>query len=83
VIALLGDQVHGMIIWPGDLDASLNQPGDLLANGTIAVGGLPAAIMKGMGLSASGFLFFSSDTGGYRVLGATTRGTSAGRRRAR
>jgi alpha-D-xyloside xylohydrolase len=61
-----GDQVHGMIIWPGDLDANMDQQGDVLPNGTTAVGGLPAALAKGMSLSTSGFLFFSSDTGGYR-----------------
>ncbi len=55
-----GDQVHGMIIWPGDLDASLAPAGDVL------VGGLPAALTKGIGLSASGFPFYASDTGGYR-----------------
>ena len=55
-----GDQVHGMIIWPGDLDASLDPAG------TSLVGGLPAALTKGISLSASGFPFYASDTGGYR-----------------
>ncbi|HTR56204.1 MAG TPA: TIM-barrel domain-containing protein [Kofleriaceae bacterium] len=62
-----GDQVHGMIIWPGDLDASFAQQGDPLSGGsTLAVGGLPAALAKGISLSASGFPFYASDTGGYR-----------------
>jgi alpha-D-xyloside xylohydrolase len=56
-----GDQVHGMIIWPGDLDASLAPAGGKL------VGGLPAALTKGISLSASGFPFYASDTGGYRA----------------
>lgn len=60
-----GDQVNGMIIWPGDLDASFAHAGDPIGNQT-AVGGLPAAVTKGVGLSASGFPFYASDTGGYR-----------------
>jgi alpha-D-xyloside xylohydrolase len=62
-----GDQVHGMIIWPGDLDASFAKAGDAIpGQSTLAVGGLPAAVTKGIGLSASGFPFYASDTGGYR-----------------
>lgn len=62
-----GDQVHGTIIWPGDLDASFAKAGDPIAGqSTLAVGGLPAALTKGIGLSASGFPFYASDTGGYR-----------------
>jgi len=62
-----GDQVHGMIIWPGDLDASFAHAGDPVpGQSTLAVGGLPAALTKGIGLSASGFPFYASDTGGYR-----------------
>ena len=62
-----GDQVHGMIIWPGDLDASFAKAGDPVAGqATLAVGGLPAAVAKGINLSASGFPFYASDTGGYR-----------------
>ena len=61
-----GDQVHGMIIWPGDLDATMAHAGDPLPSGKTAVGGLPAALTKGIGLSASGFPFYASDTGGYR-----------------
>ena len=62
-----GDQVHAPIIWPGDLDAGFERSGDPLPGSTLlAVGGLPAALTKGIGLSASGFPFYASDTGGYR-----------------
>jgi alpha-D-xyloside xylohydrolase len=62
-----GEQGDGMIIWPGDLDASFAHAGDPIAGqSTLAVGGLPAAVTKGIGLSASGFPFYASDTGGYR-----------------
>ena len=59
-----------MIIWPGDLDADFTHEGDPLG-GTRAVGGLPAALIKGLGLSASGFPFYASDTAGYRHSPAT------------
>ncbi len=61
-----GDQTKGAIVWPGDLDASFAHRGDRLPDGTLAVGGLPAALADGIGLSASGFPFSASDTGGYR-----------------
>src|SRR5258706_8161051 len=61
-----GDQTLGMVIWPGDLDADLSHAGDAMPSGKAAVGGLPAALTKGIGLSASGFPFYASDTGGYR-----------------
>lgn len=62
-----GDHVRGMIIWPGDLDASLERWGDPRpGESTFAVGGLPTALSFGIGLSASGFPFYASDTGGYR-----------------
>ena len=61
-----GDQVHGMIVWPGDLDASFARWGDPIpGESTYAVGGLPTALAFGIGLSASGFPFYASDTGGY------------------
>jgi alpha-D-xyloside xylohydrolase len=60
-----GDQTKGMIIWPGDLDADFSHEGDPQGN-MRAVGGLPAALIKGIGLSASGFPFYASDTAGYR-----------------
>ena len=45
-----GDQVNGMIIWPGDLDASFVAAGDAMpGQSTNAVGGLPAAVTKGIG----------------------------------
>jgi alpha-D-xyloside xylohydrolase len=62
-----GDQVHGTIIWPGDLDADLSRLGDAISGqSTRAIGGLPTALAYAIGLSASGFPFFASDTGGYR-----------------
>jgi alpha-D-xyloside xylohydrolase len=65
-----GDQVHGTIIWPGDIDSNMARHGDTVveADGSkyVAVGGLPAAVVAGSTLSASGFPFFASDTGGYR-----------------
>ena len=62
-----GDQVRGMVVWPGDLDADFSHQGDPMTGmTTLAVGGLPAALIKGIGLSASGFPFYASDTGGYR-----------------
>ncbi len=60
-----GDQTRGVIIWPGDLDATFDHFGDQV-DGTSAVGGLPTALSFGLGLSASGFPFSASDTGGYR-----------------
>jgi alpha-D-xyloside xylohydrolase len=62
-----GDQTRGVIIWPGDLDANLSRVGDSVpGQGTKAVGGLPTSLSFGLGLSASGFPFYASDTGGYR-----------------
>jgi alpha-D-xyloside xylohydrolase len=62
-----GDQTRGVIIWPGDLDADLSKFGDKPAGASKAVvGGLPTALAFGLGLSASGFPFYASDTGGYR-----------------
>jgi alpha-D-xyloside xylohydrolase len=56
-----------MIVWPGDLDASFERWGDARpGQSTFAVGGLPTAVSFGFGLSASGFPFYASDTGGYR-----------------
>ncbi len=62
-----GDQVKGPIIWPGDLAADLSHVGDPIAGSSgKSVGGLPTALAFGLGLSASGFPFYASDTGGYR-----------------
>lgn len=62
-----GDQTKGMIIWPGDLDADLTKFGDTPpGESRRVVGGLPTALSFGLGLSASGFPFYASDTGGYR-----------------
>jgi len=68
--AVTGDQVHGPIIWPGDIDANLARQGDVVDTGDgesyTAVGGLPAAVVASSTLGPSGFPLFGSDTGGYR-----------------
>ncbi|PKN55479.1 MAG: hypothetical protein CVU56_21060 [Deltaproteobacteria bacterium HGW-Deltaproteobacteria-14] len=65
-----GDQVHGTIIWPGDIDADLSRFGDAVAKASgetyVAVGGLPSAVVAGSSLGPSGFPLFAADTGGYR-----------------
>lgn len=66
--ATIGDQVHGPIIWPGDLDATFWPHGHVfLKNGypKKAVGGLPASMIYGLSLGPSGFPFYGADTGGY------------------
>ncbi|MBS2029397.1 MAG: glycoside hydrolase family 31 protein [Deltaproteobacteria bacterium] len=61
-----GDQVNGCIIWPGDLESDFSHERDAKADGSLSVGGLPAAFVKGLGLGASGLPFYASDTGGFR-----------------
>jgi alpha-D-xyloside xylohydrolase len=64
-----GDQVNGPIIWPGDLDASFAKHRERVGEGSgsyVAVGGLPASMIAGIGLGPSGFPFYGADTGGYR-----------------
>ena len=64
-----GDQIHGPIIWPGDLDASFAKSGEPGSDGGqnyVSVGGLPASVIAGLSLGPSGFPFYGSDTGGYR-----------------
>lgn len=60
-----GDQVNGSIIWPGDLDANFAKHGDKVDD-YVAVGGMPASMIAGIGLGPSGFAFYGADTGGYR-----------------
>ncbi len=64
------DQANGLVVWPGDLDSSFAQRGDMVtpANGSpyVAVGGLPASVIAGLTLGPSGFPFYGADTGGYR-----------------
>jgi alpha-D-xyloside xylohydrolase len=65
---MYGDQTNGVIIWPGDLDASFHNHGDdVLKKGIpmTAVGGLRASMIYGLSLGPSGFPFYGSDTGGY------------------
>lgn len=66
--ATYGGQTNGIIIWPGDIDASFARHREKVedASGSyLAVGGLPAAVVAGSSLGVSGFPFFGSDTGGY------------------
>jgi alpha-D-xyloside xylohydrolase len=65
-----GEQTRGVIVWPGDIDATLTKFGEVFVDrggdSRVGVGGLPSAIRAGIGLAASGFPYFASDTGGYR-----------------
>ncbi|MCA9632604.1 MAG: hypothetical protein KC766_33355, partial [Myxococcales bacterium] len=64
-----GDQVNVNVIWPGDLDATFHkhaEPFDDNGTQVKGVGGLPASIVAGLSLGASGFPFFAADTGGYK-----------------
>jgi alpha-D-xyloside xylohydrolase len=57
------------VIWPGDLDATFARAGEPATDDGDAytsVGGLPASVIAGLSLSASGFPFYGADTGGYR-----------------
>jgi alpha-D-xyloside xylohydrolase len=63
------DQVLARVIWPGDLDADLVSHREAVEkNGEryVAVGGLRASMIYGLSLSASGYPWYGSDTGGYR-----------------
>ena len=65
-----GDQVNSNVIWPADLDADFSRFKERRVDDSGeeygAVGGIPAALSAGLSLSASGFPFYASDTGGYR-----------------
>jgi len=65
-----GDQENGVIVWPGDLEASFTDHREKTTNASgdsyVSVGGLPAALVASLSLGPSGFPFFGSDTGGYR-----------------
>ncbi len=65
-----GEQSLGVIVWPGDMDASFTKHKEKLVTRkgeeVVGVGGLPATVVMGLSLSASGFPFFGADTGGYR-----------------
>lgn len=65
-----GDQTNGVVFWPGDADTGFAKHGQTVTpmdgESYVAVGGLPATIAYGLSLSASGFPFYGSDTGGYR-----------------
>lgn len=64
-----GDQKNVSVIWPGDMDATFTRFREPIKDGSktlVGVGGLPATIIQGINLGASGFPFFAADTGGYR-----------------
>jgi alpha-D-xyloside xylohydrolase len=63
-----GDQTNVSVIWPGDLDATMTEHGEMVdgPDSYTSVGGLPAAVAAGLSLGPSGFPLFASDTGGYR-----------------
>jgi alpha-D-xyloside xylohydrolase len=66
-----GEQQTGCIIWPGDMDATFTRHRERFtprgdAAEVVGVGGLPATVVMGLSLGASGFPFFGADTGGYR-----------------
>lgn len=64
-----GDQANGTIIWPGDLDATFTKHREKFTTSgesVTGVGGLPASVVAGLSLGASGFPFYGADTGGYR-----------------
>jgi alpha-D-xyloside xylohydrolase len=49
-------------LWPGDLDSDFTRH----LEDDYWVGGLPAAVIAGLTLAASGFPIFAADTGGFR-----------------
>ncbi len=65
-----GEQKTGVVVWPGDIDATLTKFGERFTTRSgeevVGVGGLPSAIRAGISLSMSGFPYFAADTGGYR-----------------
>lgn len=65
-----GEQPNGCIIWPGDMDATFTRHRERFTGRdgkeVTGVGGLPATVIMGLSLGASGFPFFGADTGGYR-----------------
>jgi alpha-D-xyloside xylohydrolase len=61
-----GEQAVNTCIWPGDLDNDMSRGGAINEDGSVNVGGLPAAIAGGLSLSVSGYPFYGSDIGGYR-----------------
>src|SRR5262249_16683030 len=65
------DQTRGMIIWPGDLDASLTKHGEKFtprgeSQPISGTGGLPTSLIMGLSVGRCGYPFYASATGGYR-----------------
>jgi alpha-D-xyloside xylohydrolase len=65
-----GEQTSGCVVWPGDMDATFTHHRESFqtrdGSEVTGVGGLPATVVMGLSLAASGFPFFGADTGGYR-----------------
>ncbi len=64
-----GDQAWTSVIWPGDLDATMDPryaPSDQHGEQYFATGGLPASVSLGLSLGPAGYPFYGADTGGYR-----------------
>ncbi len=57
-----GGQTVAHAIWPGDLDSDFRHHLDE----DYYVGGLPASVIAGTSLGASGYPFYAADTGGFR-----------------
>ncbi|MEO8798701.1 MAG: TIM-barrel domain-containing protein, partial [Polyangiaceae bacterium] len=53
------------IVWPGDLDNAFQHRGDQGPK-ALLVGGLPASVVAGQSLAASGFPLYGADIAGYR-----------------
>lgn len=58
-------QSTAMALWPGDLNNGFERAGDQLPDGKRAVGGLPAAVVGGLGAGLVGFPYFAPDIGGF------------------
>jgi alpha-D-xyloside xylohydrolase len=65
-----GEQTLGVVVWPGDMDATFTRRKERFVTRAgeevTGVGGLPATIVMGLSLSASGLPFFAADSGGSR-----------------
>jgi alpha-D-xyloside xylohydrolase len=57
-----GGQQYVHALWPGDLDSDFRTH----LEEDYWVGGMPAGVIAGLTLAASGFPFFAADTGGFR-----------------
>lgn len=58
-------QASAMALWPGDLDHGFERATEKNADGKYNVGGLPAAVVGGLGAGLTGFPYFAPDIGGF------------------